>query len=728
MKKSFIALLRKALFVPSAAVMLISVAGWSVQEYLSWKHEFVEEVGIISEERRNFIRERTQIASSYINFQMASSLSRKKALMESKIADTYEFIDSLYGESGRKDLRETGNLVFRTLDEMSFDDSGGFIMNENGDVLFCLEKMGPASHSTAKTIPAEYLLKNLDANIEGRSLISYVLEDDPKSPGRYKRIFCLKRFRPMSWVIGTSASYTEIEHEAMSTIRGWFSRLESIGPQGFIFISDKDGTIISNSAMHDSVGKNYRDYISETEAKAFVRESGKKNGDFVRILWNPGNGGNSRTSEVLGFTIPEWNWIIGVGFFTDDLEKALEHKKEQGRQEIILGLRFLSIMLPLFFIIGFFGYRRIAVKLERNFLNFHSFFKSAQEKGTRIDSTEMDFSEFCSMAEAANKMLDERQASEARLKQSEANFASFFNSMEDCILVVDFDLRILSMNSYASSLLRFEGTSVEMPENLDAYYDASTLDNLKKFIAYPVEQSKDIGQGYIKVLAFSEGAVSGNNEKIVETFVFQGTWNSGTAFFVLSRDISALVASEEKFSKIFNETPVMMSVSTIEEGRFIDINKEAVEQLEYRREDFIDRLSSEVGIFADPGWRNNIRPILAKYGRIRNEEVDLVTKTGKILHCIFSMDLISYSGKKYILTVANNITERKKAEQSLMAAKEEALASKAKLEETMHELELFNRFMMDREERIISLKEEVNSLLVEAGKNPVYKVTEGEDG
>lgn len=115
-----------------------------------------------------------------------------------------------------------------------------------------------------------------------------------------------------------------------------------------------------------------------------------------------------------------------------------------------------------------------------------------------------------------------------------------------------------------------------------------------------------------------------------------------------------------------------------------------------------------------------MRPLLENEGFVRNEEVDLVTKSGEILHCLFSIDFITLSGTRYILTVGNNITERKRAEQALLAAKEEALGSKAMLEETLRELEMFNNFMMDREERIISLKEEVNMLMLEAGREQKY--------
>jgi len=712
MKKSFISLLRKALFIPPLVITIFSVAGWSVQEYFSWKHEFVEEVSKIVEERKSFIKERTRIAASYIDFQRASSLIRKKTLMESKILDTYDFIDSLHGVYKDSEKQEFEKQILKTLDEMAFYSYGGFILNESGDHLFGNGKLVPSHSLSFERIPSDFLIDNIDKNMDARSLISYVFEKSDEDPGRFKRFFCLKRFHPSGWVIGMSASYDEVEKESMATIKDWFSHLESIGSQGFIFIIGSDGQIISNSGMPQMVGRNIREAVNGS-SDILLKDFFGKEGEFKQIDWWANDSQSIRSSQSSGFFVPEWGWTVGVGFFMDDLEKAFEYKKARGKYEILAAVRFLIVTIPIFIIIGVFAYRRIALKLEKNFLNFHSFFKNAQEKRTIIEIAEMDFSEFESMADAANKMLEERQNSEFRLRQSESNFASFFNSIEDSIFVVDEDLKILAMNPSATSSLDLSQTSPGQNYIKD-FYDTESVDSICRFVFDSPEQTKEIGTGFLSRVETSK--------KTVETFIFKGTWNSGKSFFILSRDISDLIASEEKFSNIFSESPVMMSVSTIEEGIFMDINKTATEYLDYPREAFIGKLSMETGIFADPEWRTKMKPKMEKYGHIRNEEVDLVTKSGKILHCIFSMDLISYSGQKYILTVGNNITERKKAEQSLMAAKEEALESKARLEETLRELELFNRFMMDREERIISLKAEVNLILQEAGKEPLYNV------
>jgi PAS domain S-box-containing protein len=60
-----------------------------------------------------------------------------------------------------------------------------------------------------------------------------------------------------------------------------------------------------------------------------------------------------------------------------------------------------------------------------------------------------------------------------------------------------------------------------------------------------------------------------------------------------------------------------------------------------------------------------------------------------------------------------DITERKQAED--------------KLQETLAEIERFNKLMFAREERVMEMKKEVNALLVELGRQPQYKSVNGQE-
>jgi PAS domain S-box-containing protein len=88
-------------------------------------------------------------------------------------------------------------------------------------------------------------------------------------------------------------------------------------------------------------------------------------------------------------------------------------------------------------------------------------------------------------------------------------------------------------------------------------------------------------------------------------------------------------------------------------------------------------------------------------------EMMIQRKDGSRMPAELNAGTITYQGKPADLIFVRDITERKRAEEDL--------------KQKMAEVEKINRFMMGREERVIELKEEVNALLKELGREPKYK-------
>jgi len=86
-------------------------------------------------------------------------------------------------------------------------------------------------------------------------------------------------------------------------------------------------------------------------------------------------------------------------------------------------------------------------------------------------------------------------------------------------------------------------------------------------------------------------------------------------------------------------------------------------------------------------------------------EFQFIDKKGYIKDCFITLDLIP--GTKKTVGSLIDITERKQAEEEL--------------QERMNELETFYRTTLGREERVIELKQEVNELLEQLGKNKKYR-------
>ncbi|HEY3276798.1 MAG TPA: PAS domain S-box protein [Syntrophorhabdaceae bacterium] len=127
----------------------------------------------------------------------------------------------------------------------------------------------------------------------------------------------------------------------------------------------------------------------------------------------------------------------------------------------------------------------------------------------------------------------------------------------------------------------------------------------------------------------------------------------------------ALRGSEEKFSKAFNALPVPLSIISVKDGRYIEVN-EAFELLwGYERSDVIGRSHLELGMWTSiEQWEFLVRLISAQK-RVANLELLLCAKTGEEKIVLCSAEMIELAGEPCILFLHVDITERKQTEEAL---------------------------------------------------------------
>lgn len=118
--------------------------------------------------------------------------------------------------------------------------------------------------------------------------------------------------------------------------------------------------------------------------------------------------------------------------------------------------------------------------------------------------------------------------------------------------------------------------------------------------------------------------------------------------------------SQDLFYKIFEASPILMAISTIEEGVFIDVNKAWIDALGYKKEDVIGKSALSLNIFLDYQERQKVKHQVLQSNSARNQELKYITKEGVIRYGIFSADIITLNNKEYLLTSAYDVTERKK--------------------------------------------------------------------
>jgi PAS domain S-box-containing protein len=127
---------------------------------------------------------------------------------------------------------------------------------------------------------------------------------------------------------------------------------------------------------------------------------------------------------------------------------------------------------------------------------------------------------------------------------------------------------------------------------------------------------------------------------------------------------AALRASEEKFSAAFEHAPVMIAISTLEDGTYLDVNQKFLEVSGFTREEVIGHTSIELGWLAAAD-RRRLLDVLATQGHLSGVELDLTTKDRRVVRCLLNGEYIVVDGRRRLLSIALDISERKRAEETL---------------------------------------------------------------
>jgi PAS domain S-box-containing protein len=130
-----------------------------------------------------------------------------------------------------------------------------------------------------------------------------------------------------------------------------------------------------------------------------------------------------------------------------------------------------------------------------------------------------------------------------------------------------------------------------------------------------------------------------------------------------------LIAAQSRFHSVFQLAPVAMSLSTLRDGRYLDVNAALLAQTGYRREEIIGRTARELSVYVDDRDFDRMRELLTSEGKIRGLELLLRGKED-VRTVLFSADVVSLGNEQCLMTASIDITDRKLAESALLESEQ----------------------------------------------------------
>jgi PAS domain S-box-containing protein len=194
--------------------------------------------------------------------------------------------------------------------------------------------------------------------------------------------------------------------------------------------------------------------------------------------------------------------------------------------------------------------------------------------------------------------------SEEALAESEEKYRTIVESARDAIITVDGNGSIVSWNSAAEKIFGYRAAEM-MGRHIDTII---TEENLEKH-----DFNRIIDREISIMVTDVEGVRKDGTRVPVEISVF--SWNYMDEKFITAviRDVTerkmaenALIESERKFRAVFDGVEDIITIVEIREnglpGKYIEVNRAAVEKLGYSRDEFLSMTPADMGVSREQSY------------------------------------------------------------------------------------------------------------------------------
>jgi PAS domain S-box-containing protein len=263
-----------------------------------------------------------------------------------------------------------------------------------------------------------------------------------------------------------------------------------------------------------------------------------------------------------------------------------------------------------------------------------------------------------------------RKQAEQALRDSEEKFYTAFHTSPDLITITSVaDGKIVEVNKACTRITGY--TRKEMIGHtaleLDLPADKETRKRYmsiieKKGHVVDMENGLRRKDGEVRQVLMSGEFIELSGEPYILTIIKDITARKQAE--------QALLESEERFNKAFHTSPDFIIITSVADDKIVEVNRACTGVSGYTRKELLGRSIQEFGLPAFPEDRERYASVMKKKGRVVDMETGILRKDGEIREVLMSGSLIELSGKRHVLTIVKDITERKQAEQALLESED----------------------------------------------------------
>ncbi len=200
-------------------------------------------------------------------------------------------------------------------------------------------------------------------------------------------------------------SQEELQRHIISAVNQLYTDLPA---NRYIFIYRFDGTNVLDPNRPEIRGKNMMGVKDPAGVAILPKliEKAKNGGGFFSYIWEePATGVFSRKISYVNSFKP-WQWLIGTGVYTTELDHMVRQKKEALKDRLIKYVTEILTLSAILFGFAFAGIKLINKIIRDEIETFSDFFKEAATKYVVINKSKIRIKEFVPLVDYVNRMVD----------------------------------------------------------------------------------------------------------------------------------------------------------------------------------------------------------------------------------------------------------------------------------------------------------------------------------
>jgi len=600
------------------AVISVALVGyfWIMNEYERFKKEEITLREEYVDAQKNLIKHETDQVIDYVEFKISQAETRLKQIIRNRTHEAYDIAINLYNQHrATKNPAELKKIITDALRPIRYNKQRGyyFITRFDGvEILFAdRPEMEGRNLIDMQDTRGKFVIRDMIAitRESGEGFYRYTWTKPNQTGKDFPKIAFIKHFEPFDWLIGTGEYLDDVVNDIQQEV---LARIENIrfGEDGYIFAVQWDGL----SLVASQKGKNVIDLTDANGVKIILEliKTSKSGGGYVSYVMPKFD--RDTTYHKLSYTkaISDWQWLVGAGVNMDRIEAVIDQKRDLLRERVksdiykIISILFAILLFVLLIV------KLVSNRNKKNFNLFTAFFSKAATESVKLESENFHFKEFETLAEAANRMIIERNEAETALRKSERNYRELVQNANSIIMRMNTAGTIIFFNNYAQDFFGYSEEEI-LGKNV-----IGTIVPPRDKIGYDLERMiKDIG-------THPERYVSNENENIRHDGErVRVAWMNKAIYDDQSRVKEILcvgidVTQKWQLEKRLTQAQKMEAIGTLAGGIAHDFNNILSAIMGYTELSLID-------IPQDAAVRKNLKQVLKAGGRAKDLVQQILT-------------------------------------------------------------------------------------------------------